>query len=1260
MTFEASTVDLHGRHLIEASAGTGKTYSIANIFLRLLLEDHPSQQPSTPLTVDQILVVTFTNAATDELRGRIRRKVEEALQYFRGGASGDPFIIAYKQQKLGDATARLLACERLYAALLLIDDAAIFTIHGFAARAIQTFLFETGALADVDVVIGQSHKQAQHFDDLLRHLSLGSQKKLGQYLNRQGIQGRKYVAELNNLLKRSGVEVLKNARSMQALIGHYESERERLLQERKNLASQWEPIDTGAGKSYNAARDELVKVIGGDVSSRNITDAIKFCNDKYSSIKGEFSAGKTQQAIYDSPNAKTLTGLAKQLYAMMANLFAFNDNENAINTAITASQSALLELLQQHPLQIDAAQLQPDEVIQLMNEKLDDEESAAILRRVITAQYPVCMVDEFQDTDPDQFRLFDRLYWCDRLHQGNETLGLFAIGDPKQSIYAFRGADVFAYLDVKAGMKAANIHTLDTNFRSRQGVMDGVNALFRETSDAPVFVFPGIEYEHVFSCENPPQGQAQPRGIYRVGHAEPGSLVFIGHEAEESQTFNSLLSVYAADCAERILSLLQGDQRASVEKNSVEKNDAPPVFAQPGDIAVLVRDYKEAKAIKSALAKKNLTAVYLAQKDSVFQRCVFAKDLLFVLRAIDEPVSRYHLKSAFATPLLRHFATGTATLDALGKDDGYEKTIQQFSAYCKRWEEKGILPALYQLFEEQGLDAVFASRQDCDRLMTDFRHLGELLQQQFLLTGSRERLIDWYASQLSDDADTDEEAKSLRLESDDNLVKIVTLHGCKGLEYPVVFIPFFFGFKDVDLVKNPPFYHRQQDGHWKTVLDFQSDQETVIAAMRRERMAEDMRLLYVGITRAIYQCYIGISRSYHSSKSNHLLPKSCWAHLLELDEQEPSPDWAMLKARLQWRMQAMSLPVETCDFVTTMPASTAMFDNTAMQVVDIELPAPVFPASCWQVTSYSALVYQKEIRVGTASKQDEAPVTDLDEQTVSVLAVDDANWQQDIRFRLRGGTTTGDCLHKLFERMADGETLASMLDYELRAHGLLKPEWRIPENSTLEEETQKRSSDITTWLQAVVAAPFSAQLPSLQTLYASGQALPECGFDFSLGNNGVELTLSAINAVLSGICKTSAGIARKDQRQHLNGIMTGSIDLLFIHDKKIYVLDYKSNTLGKAPRFYDRKNMAEAMQESRYDLQYLIYSVAAHRYMQQRLGERYDFDQGEYRFGGVFYLFLRGMGLPEYPDHGVWFHRPEKYAIEALDAALTGGEVIRG
>ena len=203
---------------------------------------------------------------------------------------------------------------------------------------------------------------------------------------------------------------------------------------------------------------------------------------------------------------------------------------------------------------MDMAQLQPDDVIQLINTKLDDPEAAPLLRRVLTAQYPVCMVDEFQDTDPDQFRLFDRLY------QDEHTLGLFAIGDPKQSIYAFRGADVFAYLDVKTGIARDHIHSLDINFRSTQGVMDGVNALFREVHETtekdaagqPVFVYDGIAYADVYSCEAPPADRGiapQSRGIYRVGKQVPESLVFIGNELQESQTFNSLLPVYARDCA---------------------------------------------------------------------------------------------------------------------------------------------------------------------------------------------------------------------------------------------------------------------------------------------------------------------------------------------------------------------------------------------------------------------------------------------------------------------------------------------------------------------------------------------------------------------------------------------------------------------------------------------------------------------------------------------------------------------------------------
>ncbi len=1225
MSFDPATVALHGRHLIEASAGTGKTYSIANLFLRLLLEPHPSQTNNKPLRVEQILVVTFTNAATDELRGRIRKKIEEALQHFRGGASSDAFIRQYKQMQLSEESTCRAACDRLYDALMLVDDAAIFTIHSFAARAIQTFLFETGALADVEVNIGGSTQEQQQLDDIARLLAVGKHAVLGKYLESRNIDSRKYAEQLSRLLKRSNISLLANSSNIDGITSIYEKERKKYLKERKQLSKQWVFFDTKA-KDYNSQRDAIAQEIGGEASNRNITDCINFCNNKFSGIDGFYKLGKTQQVILDSPYVDQLSGTAKQLYAMMRNLADFNVNEERFVGAIAVGQSELLSLLEQKKTSVDLAQMQPDDIIQLINSKLNEPLSAKILRAALTQQFPLCMVDEFQDTDPDQFRVFDRLY------QDTKQLGLFAIGDPKQSIYAFRGADIFSYLDVKSNIEPNNIHSLDINFRSKQGVMDGVNALFNDDETQkchqPVFVYEGIEYESVYSCENPPQDRdmaAQALGVFRTGKQAHSSIVFIGNTATESQTFNSLIPLYAADCAERTLALLQGEKRATVEKNGVQE----PIKA--GDIAILVKDFAQANAIKTAMANKGLAAVYLAQKDSVFKRCLFAQDLLFILRAMDEPRSLHHLKAAFATPLMRQFQTGTALLDSLDTDDGFEKAIEQFGELCKHWEARGVFSALHLLFDKFNLHLAFAAQIDCDRLMTDFRHLGDLLQQQYLLTGSRERLLDWYASQLFNDSELDEEAKSLRLESDDNLIKIVTLHGCKGLEYPIVFIPFFFGFRETDLLESTPFYHQKSKNNtWEAVLDFQSESDAILQAMRLERMAEDMRLLYVGVTRAIYQCYIGISQSHHGKVGNQLLQKSCWAHLLNLTEDEPST-WNVIQRKLQQRMGSTS-----CAYETLLPASHARYQQPQTGSADtLTVAAAVFPVSSWKITSYSALAHQKDLRLSAVSKQDEPSEETLSDEEAFVSDSDDAHWKNDIRYSLWGGINTGDCLHKVFERLANGEALNEVLAQELRTHGLADPEGKVADSAELEALKYQRQQSIDAWLQAVLSNPLHDTIPSLQELFSSAYVLPECAFDFSLGSNN--------NSTI--------------KNNPSNGIMTGSIDLLFIHNKKVYVLDYKSNTLGKAPRFYSHDNMHQAMIENRYDLQYSIYSVAAHRYMQQRLGDRYAFDDGEYSFGGVLYLFLRGMGLADYPQQGIYFTRPSQQQITTLDADFYSNEV---
>jgi exodeoxyribonuclease V beta subunit len=279
----------------------------------------------------------------------------------------------------------------------------------------------------------------------------------------------------------------------------------------------------------------------------------------------------------------------------------------------------------------------------------------------------------------------------------------------------------------------------------------------------------------------------------------------------------------------------------------------------------------------------------------------------------------------------------------------------------------------------------------------------------------------------------------------------------------------------------------------------------------------------------------------------------------------------------------------------------------------------------------------------------------------------DRQWVSDIRYSLRGSARTGDCLHEFFEELGKDFSVNSeaVLRRCLRRHGLDIPDAAairsvngVDAEALLMERLQERRQAILAWLQSAMQQPLRATEPAfcLQDVLATGGALPEAGFDFAIGSAD---SVASIDAAINHALR-AAGVADISLpfRKQLRGLMTGSIDLLFIHNKKIYVLDYKSNTLGKAPRFYSHQHMEQEMRDNRYDLQAMIYAVAAHRYMKHRLGGRYAFDGGEYSFGGVFYLFLRGMGLPAYPGHGVWFQRPTVGQLMALDTAFAGEGMV--
>jgi exodeoxyribonuclease V beta subunit len=427
-----------------------------------------------------------------------------------------------------------------------------------------------------------------------------------------------------------------------------------------------------------------------------------------------------------------------------------------------------------------------------------------------------------------------------------------------------------------------------------------------------------------------------------------------------------------------------------------------------------------------------------------------------------------------------------------------------------------------------------------------------------------------------------------------------------------------------------------------------------------------MRLLYVGVTRAIHQCQLGLSAMYYGRTDQPMFRHTPWAHLLR-DQLDPDaaagmPSWDELRSALQAKLAGVGHAVDY-RVIGDAGAPDGASQETPEATPDPEPREPeevTVRPSTWRVTSYSRLAHGHGIVLAERTDDDRERFADpaqavAPEPPPESPTDGDQRWAQDIRYTLRGGVQTGNCLHDILEERALGpdRDLRAIIERQLPMRGLERPfRPRELDDAEYRHRVERYLPDLTNWLQSALEQPLgtAAGVPRLDTLLRPGRALPEMRFDFRLGREGEDAHYGAVDRVLE-----AHGHSTLLRRDSVSGLMTGAIDLLFIHEDRLYLADYKSNRLGAAPHFYDRPHLDAAMREQRYDLQYLIYTVAVDRHFRRRLGSRWAFDGGELSFGGVFYLFLRGMGLPgAYQDHGVWFARPEAKLVHALDSALGG------
>ncbi|MBU4610789.1 exodeoxyribonuclease V subunit beta [Achromobacter sp. GG226] len=1235
---------LHGSRLIEASAGTGKTFTIAMLYVRLVLGHGGENAHARPLTPPEILVVTFTEAATQELRERIRKNLAGAATLFRI----DPDLPEFKddardplhQIRNSYPPSQWAACARKLAlAAEWMDEAAVSTIHGWCHRMLREHAFDSDSLFTQKLETDTTDLLAEVARDYWRSFMLALPEAAVEEVRRWWQDPAALLAEARRLA--AHVADLPAVTAPALAISEAAAERTRVL---SALKATWRDLV-----------EDLQTLCDGAVAAKQVD-------------------GRKLQARYYQPWCQTLrdwvedaglvrpdlkTGWARLTPTGFAEIWkdgtppdhpalqGIADLAVALDGLPDARQDVLRHAACWITERFDAeqarrAQMGFDDLLARLHDALhgaNGERLADIIRR----QFPVALIDEFQDTDPVQYRIFDAVY---RVADPVPGTALVLIGDPKQAIYAFRGADIFTYLGARRAVDG-RLYTLGRNFRSTPDMVGAANRLFdaaesRSTGRGAFLFRAGTGNPVPFL---PAESANRLKHVLRIDGAAPDTALTVWWadapaDGKPLAKTAYLAQMAAASAAEIVRLLNLGRQGkatiAPMHDGMPDETKVKPLG--PGHIAVLVNNRREADAVREALAARAVRSVYLSDKDSVLQSPQAVEIQLWLL-ACAEPDDPRRLRAALATATLD---LGWDVLDGLNRDElAWEARVMQFRGYRECWRRQGVLPMLRRLLHDFDVPGRLLGEArpgiNGERVLTDILHLAELLQQASALIDGEHALIRHLAEQRADAerGNGGSDARQIRLESDADIVQVVTVHKSKGLEYPLVFLPFAAACRPIDPGDDPPWVWHDDTGRARLAL---TASDEVIARADAERLGEDVRKLYVALTRAQFCTWMGVAPLAD-------LHRSAVGYLLGIDAM-PAPGTLgeCLREAYADASGVAIAPLPPADTTRLLPAAAPEASGPARRPVRSV-------RETWWVASYSALASREEDGTQVAETATEdvlrellaSPDTDTledeDAQNAEKDAPARAAVSQGVLHTFPRGAHAGTFLHDLLEwAAAEGfERIA--------AH----PE-RV--RDTVARRCQLRGWEafvepLTTWLLGLMDTPLA--LPTHAGAAVAPvrlSALTETVAEMEFWLSATQVPAEAIDRLVTR--HTLGGAARPAlMPRQLNGMLKGFIDLVFAHEGRYYVADYKSNWLGEDDAAYAREAMARAVLEARYDLQYVLYTFALHRLLKSRLAD-YDYDE---HVGGAVYVFLRGTLAP---GQGLHVEKPPRVLIDALDALFAG------
>lgn len=1397
--------DLDKSSMIEASAGTGKTFTISNLVVRLLIEGLKNGNHTEPLDIENILIVTFTNAAASDLRARVLQKIHESRISFDQIKNGiktiEDFESPFKDiaikcfEKYLENTIDAIDVDKLkdtasvFSRLLTraernIDRASISTIHSFCNKALnQIYSFEAGRAFNVNLTqdISLEQKEAKlavwrslfyndnGFDrDLLLNL-LGFTDPEGDTLKNAvkaiekvrlidpnecyyGFSVKSYYEEGVKKLQKTPDERLKYLLdTAKDLYSDFENDffsKLESLKEYKNQIISFADGNTVPGSLYELSPggsfysnpfnkglpcknflNLLVSTLNNDsadtinyITSFNSIDKIVALSEIGSDE--HFFKVKKSGEFKDSQKVRDFEEIVKDLISAS---FEVITEIELIKLELTTLVAINVILKTDELCERDNV-ISNDEVLRQLAVALNnnkDKSRGDVLSSLLRKRYPVAMIDEFQDTDPVQFAIFSKLY----LNQDaiDESAHCYLIGDPKQSIYAFRGTDINSYNKAKElilGNKG-NVYTLNTNYRSCQNIIKGVNEIFYEyeepkTQESSEGSFSNIEsqnseeslsekkvkidYPYVKNPFDYYNNSGKEGYLDSKIHFEPVNFsdkansvrfYFKDDSSKEIPICNYIREVSFADSQEtpkandyygEIAKFVALDvKRCLLEGKIFENGEERDV--KPSDITILVNDAKENSFIQEALKKQSIQSVYFSDKESVINSedknynitvTEEAANVIYLMEAMCDSTNSPKVNRLLGSSLLR--LSSEKFLDSI-KSDKLDSEITLLRVCRDSWEKYGFITAFSQYIYQHDLLCTILETDGGERSLSNYFQIAEIVQSvNSKVTGSNAQLLWFKELVLNNKGELSEDVTKKHLESEQSLVKVMTIHKSKGLEFPIVFTPYESGFMALKS-KDSAVYYDPDSKQVCYALDRENkiNGKTVKDLVEVAALQEQERLLYVALTRAKLANFITLPSCVSLERKPYQSPLKKLISLVSKDDSADSKGKPSKRTTKKSKDKEVEIDT-TKDVVVADPQPTLKaVENPELfkKLETVELDESIkvqnsISQDCsvssldkgavdnsFTVTSYSAI---------TSGAHNDMFASSADEKETSVEDgdSDDSKDKDLINFNFAKGSTAGSFLHKLMEIVlakddvdkADKDSLYNFVNSQLKYdfyHLVSKP-------GDDEDTKNEKIVALSQWLYDILNANLLPKAKDGNQVKLSNLKALDCAreLDYFLPCKDFKVR------VLNGICHdfyesevkafelTSIPELLDLKKSNFKGFMNGSLDLVakFVTETgpKFYMIDYKSNYLGNSYSRYTQQKILKSIFESRYDVQILFYSLALYRFLKTSLPNfSYEND-----FGGVMYLYLRGMNSFDARSSGQFYVKPSEVLIERLDKLFNG------